>query len=80
MNFGLIGFGAWGRQHAQAIACLPGLELAAIACQSEDSARAAAAAYPAAYVTRNWRNVDVGGRVGAELAANGLGAGHCSGW
>ena len=57
MIFGLIGFGAWGRQHAQAIADLPGLELAAIACQSEDSARAAAAAYPAAYVTRNWRDV-----------------------
>ena len=46
MRFGLIGFGAWGRQHAQAIAGLPGLALAAIACNSEDSARAAAAAYP----------------------------------
>ena len=57
MHFGLIGFGAWGRQHAQAIAGLPGLELAAIACNTEDSAHAAAAAYPNARVTRDWREV-----------------------
>lgn len=57
MRFGLIGFGAWGKQHAQAIAGLPGLELAAIACSSEESALAAAAAYPAARVTREWREV-----------------------
>jgi myo-inositol 2-dehydrogenase / D-chiro-inositol 1-dehydrogenase len=57
MRFGLIGFGAWGRQHAQAIAGLPGLELVAIACNSEDSARAAAAAYPHARVTQNWRGI-----------------------
>ncbi len=57
MRFGLIGFGAWGKQHAQAIAGLPGLELSAIACNSEDSARAAAAAYPDARVTQNWREV-----------------------
>jgi myo-inositol 2-dehydrogenase/D-chiro-inositol 1-dehydrogenase len=57
MRFGLIGFGAWGKQHAQAIAGLPGLELVAIACNSEDSARAAAAAYPKARITQNWREV-----------------------
>ena len=57
MRLGLIGFGAWGRQHAQAIAGLPGLELAAIACNSDDSARAASAAYPAARVTRDWHAV-----------------------
>lgn len=57
MRFGLIGFGAWGKQHAQAIAGLPGLELAAIACNSADSARAAVAAYPNARITRNWREV-----------------------
>jgi myo-inositol 2-dehydrogenase/D-chiro-inositol 1-dehydrogenase len=57
MHFGLIGFGAWGKQHAQAIAGLPGLTLAAIACNSEDSARAAAAAYPNARITRNWREL-----------------------
>ena len=57
MRFGLIGYGAWGRQHAQAIASLPGLELAAIACEGEESARAAAAAYPGARVTRDWHEV-----------------------
>lgn len=57
MRFGLIGFGAWGKQHAQAIAGLPGLELAAIACNSEDSAMAAAAAYPNARITQDWREV-----------------------
>ena len=57
MRFGLIGFGAWGKQHAQAINSLPGLELAAIACNSDDSARAAQAAYPAARVTQNWREL-----------------------
>jgi myo-inositol 2-dehydrogenase / D-chiro-inositol 1-dehydrogenase len=57
MRFGLIGFGAWGKQHAQAITSLPGLTLAAIACNSDDSARAAAKAYPGARITRNWREV-----------------------
>ena len=57
MRFGLIGFGAWGKQHAQAIASLPGLELVAIACASADTAHAAASAYPSARVTRDWREV-----------------------
>ena len=57
MRFGLVGFGAWGRQHAQAIAGLPGLELAAIACVGAASADAAAAAYPDAKVTRDWRQL-----------------------
>jgi myo-inositol 2-dehydrogenase/D-chiro-inositol 1-dehydrogenase len=55
MRFGLIGFGAWGKQHAQAISSLPGLELAAIACGSEDSAAAATREYPQARVTQDWR-------------------------
>lgn len=57
MRIGLIGFGAWGRQHAQAITSLAGLELAAIGCGSADSAAAAAAAYPQAQVTQDWRQV-----------------------
>lgn len=57
MRFGLIGFGAWGKQHAQAIAGLPGLELVAIACTTDESARAAAMAFPTARVTQNWREV-----------------------
>src|SRR5215217_50204 len=55
MRFGLIGFGAWGKLHAQAIRKAPGAELAAIACASEASAQAARAAYPQARVDRNWR-------------------------
>jgi myo-inositol 2-dehydrogenase/D-chiro-inositol 1-dehydrogenase len=63
MHFGLIGFGAWGKQHAQAIGGLPGLALTAIACSSEDSAQAAAAAYPHARVTRDWRELLADGNV-----------------
>ena len=57
MRFGLIGFGAWGRQHASAIAGLPGLALVAIACASEASASAASVAYPNARITRDWRDL-----------------------
>src|SRR5437867_7676063 len=63
MRFGLIGFGAWGKQHAQAIASLRDLALVAIACASADSARAAAAAYPSARVTQDWREVIASPRV-----------------
>ena len=56
-RIGLIGFGAWGRQHASAIASLAGLELAAIACASKESASAATAAYPSAHVSQDWREV-----------------------
>lgn len=57
MRFALIGYGAWGRQHAQSITAQPGLELAAIACYSEESAKAAREAYPEARVTRDWREL-----------------------
>src|SRR5215212_1026472 len=55
MQFGLIGFGAWGKLHAQAIRKAPGAELAAIACASEASAQAAREAYPQARVGWDWR-------------------------
>jgi len=57
MRFGLIGFGAWGRHHAQAIAGLPGLELTAIACDTDETAQAARSAYPGAHVSRDWREL-----------------------
>jgi myo-inositol 2-dehydrogenase/D-chiro-inositol 1-dehydrogenase len=57
MRFGLIGFGAWGRHHAHAIAGLPGMELAAIGCGTVESAQAAAAAFPAARVVVDFRDV-----------------------
>jgi myo-inositol 2-dehydrogenase/D-chiro-inositol 1-dehydrogenase len=43
LRIGLIGYGAWGRMHAAAIARIPGLSLAAVMCGSEASALAAAA-------------------------------------
>ena len=55
MRFGLIGFGAWGKLHAEAIRKAPGAELAAIACASEASAGAAREAYPQARVGWDWR-------------------------
>src|SRR4051812_21315204 len=55
MRFGLIGFGAWGKFHAEAIRKAPGAELAAIACATEASATAAREKYPDAKVYRDWR-------------------------
>jgi myo-inositol 2-dehydrogenase / D-chiro-inositol 1-dehydrogenase len=55
MRFGLIGFGAWGKFHAEAIRKAPGAELASIACAGEASAEAAREKYPQARVHRDWR-------------------------
>lgn len=52
----LVGFGAWGQQHAQSIASCPELELRAIACHGDASAAAAALAYPGAVIVRDWRD------------------------
>lgn len=57
MNFGLIGFGAWGRHHASSIMSIDGLELTAIACRSDASAAQARALYPKARVTTRWQDV-----------------------
>lgn len=46
MRFGLIGYGLWGRHHAEAIVKAPGAELAAIACESEKTAAAARERFP----------------------------------
>jgi myo-inositol 2-dehydrogenase / D-chiro-inositol 1-dehydrogenase len=46
IRFGLVGFGAWGRHHAQAIAEQPEAELVAIVAPSEESRIAAAEAHP----------------------------------
>ena len=35
MRIGLVGYGAWGRMHAGAIARIPGLSLAAVMCGSD---------------------------------------------
>jgi len=55
MRFGLIGYGAWGKFHAEAIRKARGAELAAIACVSEATAEAARERYPAAKVHLDWR-------------------------
>ena len=57
LRVALIGYGAWGRQHAAAIARTPGAQLSAIACQSEESAEAARRDHPLARVSRNYRDV-----------------------
>lgn len=41
MRIGLVGYGAWGRHHAGAIVETPGLELAAVCSQSEESCQSA---------------------------------------
>ena len=46
VRFGLIGFGAWGRHHADSIAKTPGAKLVAVAARSADSAKAARETYP----------------------------------
>jgi myo-inositol 2-dehydrogenase/D-chiro-inositol 1-dehydrogenase len=57
MRFGLIGYGAWGRYHADAISAAPGAELSAIACAGEASAALARERHPTAGVHLDWRAV-----------------------
>ncbi len=61
VKFGLIGFGAWGKHHADAIHKCPDAQLVAIAARSESSAAAAREAYPGAKIYADYR----------ELIANG---------
>lgn len=49
----LVGYGAWGRMHAGAIAHIPDLALAAVLCGSEASARVATADLPGVAVRRD---------------------------
>jgi myo-inositol 2-dehydrogenase/D-chiro-inositol 1-dehydrogenase len=57
VKFGLIGFGAWGKFHAGAIAKTPGAQLAAIAAPSEESRAAAREAHPDAEVFSDYRDL-----------------------
>ena len=47
---GLVGFGAWGQHHANAIKVTEGVDLVAIAARSDSSTAAAKEAYPDADV------------------------------
>lgn len=53
VRVGLIGYGAWGRHHARAIAAVPGARLVAIVARSEENAAAARADHPQAMVYRS---------------------------
>ena len=57
VRFGLIGYGAWGSHHAQAIARTEGAELVAVAARSEASCNAAREAHPGAEVFSDYREL-----------------------
>ena len=57
MNFGLIGYGAWGRFHARSIAKVRDARLGAIVAQGDESAAAARADHPEAGVLRHYRKL-----------------------
>ncbi|MEZ6136631.1 MAG: Gfo/Idh/MocA family oxidoreductase [Pirellulaceae bacterium] len=57
IRFGLVGFGAWGQHHANAISKTADAELVAIAARSPESVAAAQAAYPQAFVTNDYREL-----------------------
>ncbi|QDT09821.1 Gfo/Idh/MocA family protein [Planctomycetes bacterium K23_9] len=57
VKFGLVGFGAWGQHHANAITVTEGAELVAIAARSDESVAAARAAYPNATVYNDFNEL-----------------------
>lgn len=57
VRFGLIGFGAWGRCHAEAIQQTAGAELAVIAANSAASCAAAREAFPNAEVVADFHEL-----------------------
>jgi len=57
VRFGLVGFGAWGRHHAGAIAGTEGARLVAVAEPSEQSRAAARWAHPEVEVVADYREL-----------------------
>ena len=57
VGFGLIGFGAWGRCHADAIAKTEGANLLAIAARSDSTCNSAREAFPGAEVFSDYRHL-----------------------
>ena len=57
VSFGLLGYGLFGKHHANAISSTPGARLAAIAVKSEASQQAAREDYPEAHVCGDWREL-----------------------
>ncbi len=57
IQFGLIGYGLWGKHHAHAIANANGMTLAAIACASDQTAQTAREDYPDTHVVKGYENL-----------------------
>ena len=57
LQMGLIGYGLWGRHHANAIVKASGAELAAIACDSDATAAAAHEDFPDVKIHRGYRSL-----------------------
>jgi myo-inositol 2-dehydrogenase/D-chiro-inositol 1-dehydrogenase len=57
VRVGLIGYGAWGRHHARAIASIPGAELTAICARSAEAAADARKEHPRAAVHADYREL-----------------------
>lgn len=57
VQFGLIGYGLFGKHHAHAIALNEGSRLVAVAAPSQASRDAARQAYPSSHVTGDYREV-----------------------
>ena len=57
VRFGLIGFGAWGNCHSQAIKSTPDAELVAIAAKSAPTCDSARQAFPDATVYSDYREL-----------------------
>ncbi len=55
VRYGLIGFGAWGKHHADAITKAHNAELVAVAAHSEATAQSGRETYPDAFVTTDYR-------------------------
>jgi myo-inositol 2-dehydrogenase/D-chiro-inositol 1-dehydrogenase len=55
MRFGLVGYGAFGRLHAQSMAKVESATLAAICARSDEAAAAAAADHPGVTIHRDYR-------------------------
>lgn len=57
INFGLVGFGAWGKLHAQSIVATEGAKLCAIIALTKESRQEARKLYPDAVVLADYREL-----------------------
>ena len=57
LRFGIVGFGAWGNCHAEAISATEGAVVQAIAAKSESTCDAARRKYPQAVTTMDYRQL-----------------------